>query len=64
LKPKQKSDVNATEKMWFTEKKSTFCSVGYLLQAGFLLGLSFNPENGSGMFLRSVDSLSTDYTAL
>jgi hypothetical protein len=32
--------------------------------AGFLLGLFFDPEDGGDMFLRNVDSFSTDYTAL
>jgi hypothetical protein len=31
---------------------------------GFLLGLSFDPEDGRHMFLRNVGRLSTDYTAL
>jgi hypothetical protein len=32
--------------------------------AGFLLGLFFDPEDGSDMFLRNVGRLSTDYMAL
>jgi hypothetical protein len=32
-------------------------------QAGFLLGLSFDPEDGGDMFLRNVGWLSRDYTA-
>jgi hypothetical protein len=36
----------------------------YLLHADFLLGLSFDPEDGGEMFLRNVGWLSTDYTAL
>jgi hypothetical protein len=34
------------------------------LHAGILLGLFFNPEDGSDMFLRNVGWLSTDYTSL
>jgi hypothetical protein len=33
-------------------------------QAGFLLGLFFDPEDGDDMFLRNVSWPSTDYTAL
>jgi hypothetical protein len=29
-----------------------------------LLGLFFDPEDGSGMFLQNVGELSTDYMAL
>jgi hypothetical protein len=36
----------------------------YQLQAGFLLGLFFNPEDGDEIFLRNVGWLSTDYTKL
>jgi hypothetical protein len=32
--------------------------------AAFLLGLFFDPEDGSDMLLRNVGLLSTDYTAL
>jgi hypothetical protein len=32
--------------------------------SGFLFSLFFNPEDGGDMFLRNVDLLSTDYTAL
>jgi hypothetical protein len=32
--------------------------------AGFLFGLLFSPENGADVFLRNVDWLSTDCTAL
>jgi hypothetical protein len=39
-------------------------AVCYLLHAGFLLGLYFDPENGGNMFLRNVGCLSTDCTAL
>jgi hypothetical protein len=35
-----------------------------LLHAGFLLGLFFNPEDGSDMFLRNVSRLSANYTSL
>jgi hypothetical protein len=33
---------------------SIFCSACYLLPAGFLLGKFFDPEDGGGMFFRSV----------
>jgi hypothetical protein len=36
----------------------------YVLHAGFLLGLFFDPENRGDMFLRNVCWLSTDYMAL
>jgi hypothetical protein len=36
----------------------------YLLQAGFLLDLFFDHEDGGDMFLRNVGWLSMDYTAL
>jgi hypothetical protein len=36
----------------------------YLLQAGFFLGLFFDPEDGGYMFLLNVGCLSTDFTAL
>jgi hypothetical protein len=32
--------------------------------AGFMLGLFFDPEDGSDMFVGSVHWLSTEYTAL
>jgi hypothetical protein len=35
-----------------------------MLQAGFILGLVFDPEDGGDIFLRNACSLSTDYTAL
>jgi hypothetical protein len=35
-----------------------------LIHAGFLLVLFFDPEDGGDMFLRIIDYLSTDYTAL
>jgi hypothetical protein len=35
-----------------------------MLHAGFLLGLLFNPEDGSDMFFRNVCGLSTGYMAL
>jgi hypothetical protein len=35
-----------------------------LLHAGFLLGLLFHPEDGSGMSLQNVSSLSLDYIVL
>jgi hypothetical protein len=38
--------------------------ISYLLHAGFLLGLFFDPENGGDMYLRNVGWLSADYTAL
>jgi acyl-CoA thioesterase len=42
--------------------KST--SACYLLYAGLLLGLFFDPEEGGYMFVRNIGSLSMDYTAL
>jgi hypothetical protein len=33
-------------------------------KAGFLLGLSFDPEDGGDMFLCNIGLFSTDYTAL
>jgi hypothetical protein len=36
----------------------------YLLHAGFLSGLLFDPEDGGDIFLRNVGWLSTDYMAL
>jgi hypothetical protein len=34
------------------------------LHTGFLLGLLFNPEDGSDIFLWNAGSLSTDHIAL
>jgi hypothetical protein len=39
-------------------------SACYLLHAGSLLGLFFDPEDGGGVFFRNVGSFSTDYSAL
>jgi hypothetical protein len=36
---------------------------GWKLQVGFLLGLFFDHEYGSNMFLRNIGGISTDYTA-
>jgi hypothetical protein len=36
----------------------------YLLHAGFLLGLLFNPEDVGYMFFRKAGLISTGYTAL
>jgi hypothetical protein len=36
----------------------------YLFNAGFFLGVSFNPEVEGDIFLRNVDIYSTDYTKL
>jgi hypothetical protein len=41
----------------FLEMKQTGC---YLLLAGFLPGLFFDPEDGGYMFLQNVGWLSTD----
>jgi hypothetical protein len=46
------------------EAGSEQSSVCYMLHAGFLLGLFFDPEDGSDMFLRKVGRLSTDYMTL
>jgi hypothetical protein len=35
------------------KKAVSFCAC-YLIHAGFLLGLFFDPEDGSDMFLRNV----------
>jgi hypothetical protein len=45
----------------FRRNKSLPCC--YLLHAGFVLGLFFDPEDG-GMFLGNVDWFSMDYKAL
>jgi hypothetical protein len=45
-------------------KQGTCGYTCYLLHAGFLLSLFFDPEDGGEIFLRNVDSLSTDYTEL
>jgi hypothetical protein len=44
-----------------TTEENLFCC---LLHDGFLLGLSFSPENGGDMFLCNFGWLQTDYTAL
>jgi uncharacterized BrkB/YihY/UPF0761 family membrane protein len=36
----------------------------YLLYAGFLLGIFFDPEDGGDIFLQNVDCFSTDCSAL
>jgi hypothetical protein len=43
---------------------SSLLSACYLILAGFLFGLWFDPENGSNMFIRNVGYFSTDYTTL
>jgi hypothetical protein len=35
-----------------------------MVQAGYLRGLFFGPEDGGDIFLRDVDRLQTDYNAL
>jgi hypothetical protein len=45
----------------FWKYNAVFC---YLLQAGFLHGSFFDPEDGGDVFLRKVGRLSTEYTAL
>jgi hypothetical protein len=42
---------------------SILSSACYLLRAGFLRGLFFDPEDGGDMFLRNVGSISMDYKA-
>jgi hypothetical protein len=42
-------------------KQSTVCSLFY---SGFFLGLFFHTQDGGDIFLRNIDWLSTDYTAL
>jgi hypothetical protein len=44
--------------------KQLAVAVFYLLHAGFLLGIFFDPEDGCAMFLSNTDQLSTDYTVL
>jgi hypothetical protein len=46
-------------------KSSVFWDITLAIcyQAGFLLGLFFDPEDEGDMFLRNVCSLSTDYMA-
>jgi hypothetical protein len=44
----------------FNQTVNTLC---YLLQAGFLLGLFSDTEDGVAMFLRNVGLKSTGYTA-
>jgi hypothetical protein len=41
-----------------------FRSACYLPDAGFLLGVIFDPEDGGDIFLRNIGWLSTDYMAL
>jgi hypothetical protein len=36
----------------------------YVLHAGFLLGLFFDPEDRGDMLLRNIGRLSTDYTKI
>jgi hypothetical protein len=40
----------------------TLLAISY--NADFLLGFSFDPEDGGGIFVRNIGWLSTDYTAL
>jgi hypothetical protein len=47
-----------------TNPRKLASSVCYLLHAGFMLGVLFDPEDGGDIFLRNVGRLSTDYTAL
>jgi hypothetical protein len=44
-------------------RKKPICA-SYVLHAGFLLGLFFDPDKGGEVFLRNFGPLSTDYTAL
>jgi hypothetical protein len=46
-----------------SEKHLAYCAC-YLLHVAFILGLSFDPEDGGDMFLRNIGWLSTDCTAL
>jgi hypothetical protein len=49
---------------WAKQESSMKHEACYLLHAGFLLGPFFEPEDGSGIFLRNIDCFSTDYMAL
>jgi hypothetical protein len=50
-------DLNRITSFWFLYNPKFWqadCSVCYMLHAGFLLGLFFDPEDGGDMFLRNV----------
>jgi hypothetical protein len=47
-----------------TEQKNLLGSACFLLHAGLLLGLSFEPEGRVNIFLQNASCLPADYTAI